>query len=75
MIKQADSGSNEKKKIRNIEKFAEDPFHFVLVGLKCSQVNTHRKKVPSNETPAIAKSMNMDVWVVGTSNQLFIRGS
>ena len=28
-----------------------------------------------NETPALTKSMNMEIWVVGTSNQLFIRGS
>ena len=32
-------------------------------------------KTPSNETPALTKSMNMDIWVVGKSNQLFIRGS
>ena len=37
--------------------------------------NTHRKKAPSNKTPTLSKSMNMDIWVVGTSNQLFIRGS
>ena len=30
--------------------------------------NTHRGK-PSNETPAPAKSMKMDIWVVGSSNQ------
>ena len=34
----------------------------------------HREKTPSNKTPALTKSMNMDNWVVGTSNQLFIRG-
>ena len=28
-----------------------------------------------NETPALVNSMNMNIWVVGTSNQLFIRGS
>ena len=32
--------------------------------------NTHREKAP-----ALAKSMSMDIWVVGISNQLFIRGS
>ena len=25
------------------------------------------------KTPALTKSMTMDIWVVGTSNQLFIR--
>ena len=34
-----------------------------------------REKAPSNETPALTKSRNMDIKVVGTSNQLFIRGS
>ena len=38
--------------------------------------DTHRKKTLSNETPALTNSMNMEIWVVGTSNQLFnIRGS
>ena len=29
----------------------------------------------SNKILALMESMNMDVWVVGTSKQLFIRGS
>ena len=37
--------------------------------------DTHREKAPSNKTPALTKSTNMGIWVVGTSNQLFIRGS
>ena len=37
--------------------------------------DTHREKTPSNKTSALAKSMNMDIWVAGTSNQLFIAGS
>ena len=32
--------------------------------------NTHREKGPSNKTPALSRSMNMDIWVVGTSNKL-----
>ena len=36
---------------------------------------THREKGPSNKTPALTKSTNMDIWLVGTLNQLFIRGS
>ena len=35
----------------------------------------HKRNHTSNKTPALKKSMNMDIWVVGTSNQLFIRGS
>ena len=37
--------------------------------------DTHREKAPSNETPVLAKGTNMDIWVVGATNQLFIRGS
>ena len=37
--------------------------------------DTHREKVPSNKTPALTESMNMDIWVVGTLNQLFIGSS
>ena len=35
--------------------------------------NTHRGKAPLNKTPALTKSMSMDIWVVCTSNKLFIR--
>ena len=34
--------------------------------------DTHRKKAPSNKTPAFTKKMNMGIWVLDTSNQLFI---
>ena len=37
--------------------------------------DTHRDKAPPNNTPALVKSSNMGIWIVGTSNQLFIRGS
>ena len=37
--------------------------------------DTHREKAPSNESPALTKSTNMGIWVVSTTNQLFIRGS
>ena len=37
--------------------------------------DTHWEKDPSNETPAFTKGTNMDIWIVGTTNQLFIRGS
>ena len=30
--------------------------------------DTHREKAPSNKTPALSESMNMDIWVVGASN-------
>ena len=37
--------------------------------------NTRRGKGPLNETPVCTKSMNMDIWVVGTLNQLFVTDS
>ena len=57
-------------------------FHFFCWWKQCSYwfdrnklKNSHREKAPSNKTQAFTKSVNMDIWVVGTSNQLFIRGS
>ena len=36
----------------------------------------HREKTRSDETPVFKEQyMNMDIWVVVTSNQLSIRGS
>ena len=37
--------------------------------------DTHRENAPTNNNSVLTKSMNMDIWVVGPSNQLFIRGS
>ena len=37
--------------------------------------DTHRQKAPSDETSTLSKIMNMDIWLVGTTNQLFIGGS
>ena len=31
------------------------------------------EKSPLNKTPALTKRMNMDIWVAGTLNRLFIR--
>ena len=37
--------------------------------------DTYREKLPSNKTPVNTKNMDMDIWVVAISNQLFMRGS
>ena len=37
--------------------------------------DSHREKTLSNKTPVLIKCRNKGIWVVGTSNQLFIRGS
>ena len=36
----------------------------------CNLKDTDREKVPSNKTPELTGSMNMDIWEAGTSNQL-----
>ena len=36
--------------------------------------DAHRAKAHSKKTPALTKSMNMDIWVIGTLNQLVIKG-
>ena len=37
--------------------------------------DTHRKKAPSNKTQVLTKITYMGIWVVGTTNELFLRGS
>ena len=37
--------------------------------------DTHSANAPQNKTQTLNKDMNMNFWVVGTQNQLFIRGS
>ena len=37
--------------------------------------DTYREKAPSYKTAALTESQNKEIWVVGTSNQIFIRGS
>ena len=58
-----------------------DPNKFILsitVGLTLLMLcfeDTYSEKAPSIKTPTLSKSMNMDIWVAGISNQLFIRVS
>ena len=49
-------------------------FHYKIVQLY-SFKDTHREKIPSNKFPAPTECTNMGIWVIGTSNHLFIRGS
>ena len=44
------------------------PFHYFFK-------DTYREKAPSNKTPELTKITDMGIWVIGTSDQLFIRGS
>ena len=34
----------------------------------------YRKNIPSNKTQVLTNGMNMDICVIGTLNQLFLRG-
>ena len=33
----------------------------------------HRENALTNKTQALTKSMNMDIWIIGTLFQLFMR--
>ena len=37
--------------------------------------DTHKEKALPNQTPAVTKSMDTDIWFIGTSSQLFLTGS
>ena len=37
--------------------------------------DTHREKAPSIKTRAFTKRTSMGIWIDGTTNQLFRRGS
>ena len=47
----------------------------ILMKLIKTLRNTQREKTPSNKAPALTKNVNMDMWLVGSSNQVFVRGS
>ena len=57
--------------IKRVVKSSRSSVFFKIVVLK----DTHREKGPSNKTPALTKSINMGIWVVGTINQPFQGGS
>ena len=46
-------------------------FHIEIVPNGCKRISfkdTCREKAPPNKTPALSESINMVIWVVGTSN-------
>ena len=55
--------------INSLKYVATKVLDFVLYDIK----DTHREKALSHKAPAL--SMNIDIWVVGKPNELFIRGS
>ena len=48
-------------------------------GKKCCNYSlvkdTYRDNAPTNKTSVLSKSINMNICVVGTENQFFVRGS
>ena len=57
--------------------FSREYWYFknVEISLRKSVKDTHRDKATSNKTPTLTKSLNISIWVVGTSNKLFVSGS
>ena len=47
----------------------------VVFSLVKSIKDTLSENTSSNKTQALPKGMNVDIWVTGTLNQLFTRGS
>ena len=69
---------NGQTHFKNVEANAEGfskcvwPFWDVIhEGVK----DTDREKALWNKTPALKKSINLGIWVDGTTNELFIKGS
>ena len=62
--------------IQSLHKYKKLHISFlsVMFALK-EDKDTHKGKASSNQTPALTKSMNMGVLVVGKTNQLCSRGS
>ena len=56
-------------------RFTTFPQYNVIVNNTNIFKDTQMEKAPPNKTPALRKSTNVVVWVVGTLSQLFIRGS
>ena len=46
----------------------------ILIFIKILVKDTHKENTLSNKTQAPSKTINIDIWIIGTSNQLFIRG-
>ena len=61
-------GKSKKRGLPNIKfiliLFPEDKLIFVWKGLYFK--DTCRENVPSNNTKALTKSMDMDIWIIGT---------
>ena len=47
-------------------------FPFAHIHSFSNRKDTHKEKARSNKTPSILESMNMEICVAGTSNQLFL---
>ena len=48
---------------------------FLLWAVSADSCETNRENTPSHKTQVFTKSMNINIWVLGTLNHFFIRGS
>ena len=55
--------------------FKKDLYEIKASGEHLRLRDTHRENALMNKTQKLTKSMTMDIWVISTLNQLFIRGS
>ena len=58
-----------------LSQFIIAPYNIKSEMIILSIKDTHMENTPSNKTHALTKSMNVDILVVGTLNQLFLRSS
>ena len=64
----------------NTDSCLKDMFSFGCLKFPASKLSkiimdTHREKARSIKTRAFTKRTSMGIWIDGTTNQLFIRGS
>ena len=57
----------ETRSFQTVWGFSRKTKFYIILRLK----NTYREVAPLNKTRTLSKSANMNIWVVGTANQLF----
>ena len=74
---QAPSFDKLKEIVNNLQEFSDQYITEILLygSPNLNFKDTHRENAPPNKTTALKKSRNNCIWIVCTSNQLFIRDS
>ena len=52
-----------------VDRFLDTPLVFLVI-----TKDTHKGSTPSSKTQVLMKITNMDIWLIGTMNQIFVRG-